>query len=382
MRIRVVGAGFSGAVIARELAEAGHAVTVLDERPAVAGNCRTERDPATGVMLHLHGPHILHTDNEVVWAYLCRFAQMMPFRHRVVARVGARAFALPMNLLTLNQFFDTALSPDEARAFLAERALPPPPEGARNMEEAALAGMGEALYRAFFEGYTRKQWGVEPRALPASILKRLPLRFTYESDYFSHRFQAIPRAGYTDLVARMLDHRNIALCLGQTAEAQADGFDHTVWSGPLDRYYRNEFGPLSYRTLDFERFEFAGDYQGVAVMNFCDAEVPFTRITEHRHYAPREPAPARSVCFREFSRDAGPGDTPYYPLHLVGDQHRLARYVARARADSGVTFVGRLGTYSYIDMDVCVARALETAAALNTSLAAGAPPPVFVHAPI
>ena len=382
VNILVVGAGFSGAVIARELAEAGHAVTVVDERKSVAGNCITERDPETGVMLHVHGPHIFHTDNELVWAYVCRFAEMMPFRHRVAARVGARVYSLPLNLHTINQFFGAAMSPGEARAFLAGKAVPAPPEGARNLEEKALAGMGPELYRAFFAGYTRKQWGVEPRALPAGILNRLPLRFTYDSDYFSHRFQAMPRAGYTDLVARILDHHAITLSLGKPAEAVREDFDHTVYSGPLDRYYSGQFGPLSYRTLDFERFEHEGDFQGIAVMNYCDAGVPFTRITEHHHFSPWEAAPQTSVCFREFSRDAGPGDILYYPLHLVNDQKRLAAYVKRAHQDHGVTFVGRLGTYSYLDMDVCISRALETADVLKTCLATGAPIPVFVHAPV
>jgi UDP-galactopyranose mutase len=387
MRVLVVGAGFSGAVIARALAENGHQVVVVDERNHVAGNCHSERDAETGIMVHLHGPHIFHTDNARVWDYVRRFADMVPYRHRVKAQVGGQVYSLPINLHTINQFFRRALSPAQARIFIAAQTVDVVNGAPRTLEEFGLSAMGERLYRAFVADYTRKQWGVEPGRLPAGVLKRLPLRFNYDDEYFAHRHQAIPREGYTALVAAVLDHPGVRVVLGLSHEAVAgampDAFDHLVYSGPIDRYFDNRFGPLSYRTLDFERFVHDGDFQGVAVMNYCDADVPFTRITEHRHFAPwDETDQGLSVCFREYSRSCRTGDIPYYPLRLVDDQDRLARYLALSQTERGVTFVGRLGTYSYLDMDVAIVRALETADALNAAFATGRDAPVFVHAPL
>lgn len=387
MRVLVVGAGFSGAVIARELAEAGHHIVVVDERSAVAGNCATARDPATGIMLHLHGPHIFHTEDERVWSYIRQFGDMMPYRHRVKAMVGGQVYSLPINLHTINQFFRRALSPAQARLFIEAQAVQVANGSPRSLEEFGLSAMGAQLYRAFVADYTRKQWGVDPSMLPAGVLKRLPLRFNYDDSYFSHRYQAIPREGYSAVVEAILRHRGIRVMLGLPFEAietaGLGAFDHVVYSGPIDRYHHYVHGALSYRTLDFEAFRHDGDYQGVAVMNYCDAEVTHTRITEHRHFAPWDGVErSMSVCFREYSRNCRKGDIPYYPLRLLDDQRRLALYVARTRASDGVTFVGRLGTYSYLDMDVAIGRALETADVLKQALASGQRVPVFVHDPL
>ncbi|MGI3166848.1 UDP-galactopyranose/dTDP-fucopyranose mutase family protein [Pseudooceanicola sp. 200-1SW] len=380
-RILVVGAGLSGAVLARELAEAGHFVTVQDERRHIAGNCHTEVDPATGVLLHAYGPHIFHTDDEAVWAYVTRFAEMVPFRHRVKAVAGGQVYSLPINLHTINQLFGRTMDPAEARQFLARQAQAgdDPPV---SFEDQALRLVGPRLYQTFLRGYTRKQWGVDPTDLPASILKRLPLRFDYDDRYFDHRYQAMPRHGYTQMVARILEAPRITLRLNAPFEGRPGGdVDHLIYSGPLDRYFGHDLGPLGYRGLRFERFEAQGDAQGTAVVNYCDEDVPFTRITEHRHFAPWQPAPERSVCFREYSLAAGPGDIPYYPLRLLGDRQLLSRYRARAEAEPGVTFVGRLGTYAYLDMDKAIARALETARALNAAWSREAEALAFVHAP-
>lgn len=205
MRVLAVGAGFSGAVIARELAEAGHDVTVIDQRDHVAGNCHTARDAATGVMVHVYGPHIFHTGDDEVWSYVNRFGAFRPYRHRVITTVGERAFSMPINLLTINQFFGLNMSPDEARAFLeteADASIDDP----QSFEEQALRFVGPRLYEAFFKGYTLKQWGCSPTELPASILKRLPLRFNYDDSYFNHPHQGIPETGYTPIVQAILDH--------------------------------------------------------------------------------------------------------------------------------------------------------------------------------
>ncbi len=362
-RICIVGAGFSGAVIARELAEAGFRCLVVDERDHVAGNCHTERDAETGVMVHRYGPHIFHTDDEEVWNYVRRFGEMAPYVNRVKATVRGAVYSLPINLHTINQFFSATLSPAEAQRFLAAKArddIATP----RSFEEQALKFVGEELYRAFFHGYTEKQWGVSPASLPASILQRLPLRFTYDDNYFKHRFQGMPREGYTRIVDGVLDVEGVELRTDARYEDLAEPFEHVFYSGPIDRYFGYAFGRLGYRTLDFEAERVDGDFQGCAVMNYPDPEVPFTRITEHKHFAPWEADGfERSIVFREYSRACGPADIPYYPIRLVEEKAMLADYEARAKAETGVTFVGRLGTYAYLDMDVTIRRALDAARA-------------------
>ncbi|GAB4270599.1 MAG: UDP-galactopyranose mutase [Pararhodobacter sp.] len=379
--ILVVGAGLSGAVIARSLAEAGLHVRVIEARGHVAGNCHTERDPETGVLVHVYGPHIFHTDDTEVWDYVNRFERFRPYVNRVKAQSGGKVYALPINLLTINQVFGKALRPDEARAFIeaqADTGISDP----QSFEEQALRFVGPVLYEAFFKGYTQKQWGCHPRDLPASILKRLPLRFNYDDNYYSHRYQGMPETGYTPMVERILAHPAISVHLNTPfAPDMAQRATHVFWSGPLDGWFGYDLGRLGYRTLDFERFTAQGDWQGCAVMNYCDADVPWTRITEHKHFAPWEVHEA-SVLYREFPRACEPGDTPYYPIRLVAEKDLLRRYVARAEAERGVTFVGRLGTYRYIDMDVTIREALDTAAAYLAARGQDRTLPAFVTPPL
>jgi UDP-galactopyranose mutase len=359
MKFLTVGAGLSGAVLARGLAQAGHMVTVIDSRHHVAGNCHTERCAETGVLIHAYGPHIFHTDDAEVWAYVNRFARFMPFSNRVKSTVDGTIYSLPINLHTINQFFGKTFRPSEARAFIettqADRSLTNP----QNFEEQALRFIGRELYDAFFKGYTEKQWGCAPAALPAAILKRLPLRFNYDDSYFSHRFQGIPEQGYTAMVTSILDHENIDVHLGRAftraIEATAD---HVIWSGPLDSYYEHRLGRLGYRTLDFERFVAQGDWQGCAVMNYGSRDVPFTRITEHKHFAPWETHDA-TVCYREYARACGPKDIPYYPIRLIAEKALLCQYQDLAAAEKNISFVGRLGTYRYLDMDVTIRESLD-----------------------
>lgn len=376
----IVGAGLSGAVIGRHLAELGHKITVMEQRNHVAGNCHCARDAETGVLVHVYGPHIFHTDDAEVWAYVNRHATFLPFKHRVKTVSGGQVYPLPVNLHTINQFFRTAFSPKEAVAFLAQLAcstiLDP-----QNFEQQALHLIGPQLYEAFFKGYTRKQWGVDPKQLPAAILKRLPVRFNYDDNYFFHAFQGMPEQGYTHLVARILDHPNIAVHLNSPfIRAQAAGFDHVFYSGPLDGWFGYDIGRLGYRTLDFERFSYAGDFQGCAVMNYADADVPWTRITEHKHFAPWENH-AGSVLYREVSRACGPDDLPYYPIRLTQEQALLRAYATRAQRERGVTFVGRLGTYRYLDMDITIREALDTARLFAARHAQGQAIPAFVVPP-
>lgn len=377
----VAGAGFSGAVIARELADAGWQVRVFEPRPHVAGNCHAERDAATGVLVHRYGPHIFHTSDEEVWTYVRRFGEFRPFRHKVRATVaGGRVFGLPINLTTINAFFGRRFDPEQARAFLASLGEGGPAEPA-NFEEQGLRFLGRQLYEAFFEGYTRKQWGLEPRLLPASVLKRLPVRFDHNDEYFDHRHQAMPAGGYTSVVERMLAAPGIEVRLGAAfRRGDAAGYDHVFYTGPLDGYFDHDLGRLAYRTLDFRHERAGGDHQGCAVMNYCDEAVPFTRITEHKHFAPWEEHGA-TIITREYSRAAAPGDDPYYPVRLSRDEPLLAAYAERARREQGVTFLGRLGTCRYLDMDVCVGEALRCARLFLGRRARGLAMPAFVTDP-
>jgi UDP-galactopyranose mutase len=380
-RIAVVGAGLSGAVIGRELALKGYKVDAFDSRDHIAGNCHTERDPDTGVMVHVYGPHIFHTDDTEVWNYVNSFQTFKPYKNRVKTTSGGQVYSLPVNLHTINQFFGKTFRPDEARAFIeeiADTSIADP----QTFEDQAMRFVGKGLYEAFFKGYTQKQWGCSPTELPASILKRLPVRFNYDDNYFAHKYQGMPENGYTDMIGRILDHPNISVHLGtHFARSQNDDFEHVFWSGPLDAYLDHEFGPLGYRTLDFERFTYEGDYQGTAVMNYGDVDIPYTRITEHKHFSPWEEHQG-SVCYREFSRACGPDDIPYYPIRLVKDKEQLVQYVERAQQETGVTFVGRLGTYRYLDMDVTIREALDTAREFLARKVENTRMPVFVKSPI
>ncbi len=377
----MVGAGLSGAVIGRMLAEAGHRITVVDARAHVGGNCHTERDAKSGVMVHVYGPHIFHTDDAEVWDYVNRFAAFRPYRNRVKTTSQGAVYSLPVNLHTINQFFGQTLRPDEARVFLegkADTSIADP----QTFEEQALRFVGPELYEAFFKGYTIKQWGCQPSELPASILKRLPVRFNYDDNYFFHKFQGMPEEGYTAMIAKILDHANIEVKLDTPVSRDvAQDYDHVFYSGPIDGWFGYSLGRLGYRTLDFERFDYQGDYQGCAVMNYGDVDVPYTRITEHKHFAPWE-SHEGSVLYKEVSRACGPDDIPYYPIRQVAEKSMLADYVALAGQETNVTFVGRLGTYRYLDMDVTIREALDAGRAFLQAAQEGSAMPAFTVAPL
>lgn len=380
-KIACIGAGFSGAVIARELAEAGHQIVVFDSRSHVAGNCHTERDAETDVMVHVYGPHIFHTSNERVWSYIQQFDTFMPFTNRVKAHARGKVYSLPINLLTINQLFGKQFSPSEAQAFLesvADRSIAEP----KTFEEQALKFVGSEIYETFFRGYTRKQWGIEPSELPASILKRLPVRFNYDDNYYASTFQGMPKNGYTYIVGRMLDDPNITVQLGTNfSRGMAKDYDHVFYSGPIDAWFGYSEGRLGYRTLDFELLRDSGDYQGNAVINYCDEGVPWTRIAEHKHFTPWEQHDV-TVVYREHSRQCEADDTPYYPIRLLDDKAQLAKYVGMARDEEHVTFVGRLGTYRYLDMHVTIAEALDVAERFLAVRSSGQAMPAFCVDPL
>ncbi|MDC0507995.1 UDP-galactopyranose mutase [Luminiphilus sp.] len=381
MKFAIVGAGFSGSVIARELASSGHSVKIFESRPHVAGNCYSERDKDTGVLVHKYGPHIFHTDNKVVWDYVNSFSEFMPFVNRVKTTVNGTVYSLPINLHTINQFFNSTMSPLEARQYINEIAEDDV-EDPITFEEQALKFVGKDLYEAFFQGYTVKQWGVSPAELPASILKRLPVRFNYDDNYFSHKYQGMPKDGYTPLVENILRHKNIEVFLETSFNSDLRcEYDHVFYSGPLDAWFDYSIGRLGYRTLDFEREEHVGDYQGCAVMNYGNQEVPYTRITEHKHFSPWEEHP-KSVIFREFSRKCGEHDIPYYPIRLVQEKALLGEYLNLAYEEKNVSFIGRLGTYRYLDMDVTIAEALSASEKTLQAIAHNKEIPTFFVNPL
>ena len=379
--ISVVGSGFSGAVIARELANAGHLVAVYDSRDNIGGNCYSERDIETDIMVHKYGPHIFHTSDEHVWNYVQQFDEFVPFVNRVKAVYNGRVYSLPINLMTINAFFGKTFSPKEAEKYIqsiGERSI----ENPHTFEEQALRFVGRELYEAFFKGYTIKQWGLHPSELSANILKRLPVRFNYDDNYYASKYQGIPRNGFTHVIQNILDHPSIEVKLNSAfLREQAESFDHVYYSGPIDAWFNYSEGRLGYRTLDFivERHE--GDYQGNAVINYGNEEVPWTRISEHKHFAPWE-SHEKTLIYKEYSRQCSEKDIPYYPIRLVGDKALLSRYVEKAKKEKKVTFVGRLGTYRYLDMHVSIAEALKTAECFLNCKETGKEMPAFIVDPL
>jgi UDP-galactopyranose mutase len=377
VKVLVIGAGFSGAVLARQLAESGGIESlVIDERKHIGGNCHTERDAETSVMIHRYGPHIFHTDDEKVWNYISRFAEFGPFVNRVKASIARGVFSLPINLHTINQFFGLRLGPDEAREFISRKSDKSIGEP-RNFEEQALKFVGRELYEAFFAGYTRKQWGCDPKDLPAAILKRLPVRFDYNDSYYNSRFQGIPREGYTETIRRILEHPLVNVELGARFEPDMmRNYDHIFFTGPIDAFFGFSEGRLGYRTVFWEEKVAAGDHQGNAVINYPDLSVPFTRVVEHKHFAPWE-RHDRTNVFTEFSRETSAEDVPYYPKRLAPDKTILACYRAKTEETTGVSFLGRLATYRYMDMHHVIGEALEFSARWLAAKTRGEKLPVF-----
>ncbi|WP_205741303.1 UDP-galactopyranose mutase [Geofilum rhodophaeum] len=359
MSILIVGAGFSGSVIAEQIARhTKKEVVVIDERDHLGGNCYTKRDAETNVIEHVYGPHIFNTDKQVLWDYLSNFCELVPFVNRVKAVYNGSVYSLPINLHTINQFFNSSFNPLEAAEFvsgLGDKSIVNP----KNFEEQALAMIGKQLYEAFFYGYTKKQWGTEPRSLPATILKRLPVRFNYNDNYYANQFQGIPRNGYTEIFERMLDHKQIRVLLSTKFDSgfSLEEFEHVFYTGPIDAFFSFKYGRLGYRTVTFERGVALGDYQGNAVINYPEMSIPYTRIHEHKHFSPWE-RHEKSLYFKEFSKETQKGDVPFYPKRLEEDMVSLEKYQAEAKKLKRITFLGRLATYRYLDMQHVVEEAL------------------------
>jgi UDP-galactopyranose mutase len=360
----VAGAGFFGLTIAECAArELGLRVLVVERRDHIGGNAHSRVDPDTGDEVHVYGSHIFHTNSEEVWHYLHRFTEFTAYRHHVFTRHAGRIFPMPITLGTICEFFGQAFTPDAARALLSRQALELAARAPANLEEKAISLIGRPLYEAFIRGYTEKQWQTDPRDLPVDIIARLPVRYTFDARYFDDTYQGQPADGYFRLFERMAANPLIRIETNTDFFAIRDRLPPVplIYSGPIDRYFDFRLGHLGWRTLSFEREVVeTRDFQGTAVMNYADTDVPFTRIHEFRHLHPeRREVAANTVIFREYSRRAGFGDEPYYPINTAADRHMYDGYRALAAREPNVIFGGRLGTYRYLDMHQAIGAALK-----------------------
>jgi UDP-galactopyranose mutase len=353
----IVGAGFAGSVLAERLAsQHGARVLLVDRRPHVGGNAYDEEDEA-GILYHKYGPHIFHTNSDQVVDYLSQFTEWRPYEHRVRAHVRGQNVPIPINRTTLNKLFDLDLKTDEEAAdYLASRAEPV--DEIRNSEDVVINAVGRELYELFFQGYTRKQWGIDPSELDKQVTSRIPTRTNTDDRYFGDTFQAMPKHGYTAMFETMTDHPLIEKAFGVDFRDIRDKVDadHIIYSGPIDEYFDFRFGKLPYRSLKFDHQTLDQEqFQEVAVINYPAPDVPYTRISEYKHLTGQE-HPKTSITYEY---PAAEGD-PYYPIPRPENQELYKRYEALADATDGVTFVGRLATYRYYNMDQIVGQALAT----------------------
>ena len=361
----VVGSGFFGLTIAERCAtQLDKKVLVIDRRSHIGGNAYSEAEPETGIEVHRYGAHLFHTSNKRVWDYVNQFTDFTGYQHRVYTNHDGQVYPMPINLGTINQFFDAAYSPTEARELIKEQSAELDGKEPENFVEKGVSLIGRPLYEAFIAHYTAKQWQTDPEQLSADIISRLPVRYTYDNRYFNDTYEGLPTDGYTAWLEKMADHPNIEVQL------ETDFFDvkdtyvgkiPIVYTGPVDEYFGNSEGALSWRTLDFEEeVKEVGDFQGCPVMNYPDPDVGFTRIHEFRHFHPERDYPDdKTVIMREFSRFAEEGDEPYYPVNTAEDREKLLKYREKAAAEPMVLFGGRLGTYQYLDMHMAIGSALS-----------------------
>ena len=353
----IVGAGLFGAVCARELTDRGYRCLVIDKRPHTAGNIYTEEED--GIQVHKYGAHIFHTSDKKVWEYVNRFAEWLPFINSPIARFGNETYNLPFNMNTFAKLWPDVVTPEEAKRRIEEDKASYQVEEPKNLEEQAIKLVGPTIYGKLIKGYTAKQWGRPCTELPPFIIKRIPVRFTYDNNYFSDRYQGIPKGGYTKFIEAILKGIEVRLgidyfdCPELAKEARK-----TIFTGPIDRYFDYRFGPLEYRSLRFESETLDEEnHQGVAVVNYTDAETPYTRIIEHKHFEPVETK--KTIITREYPATWKVGDEPYYPVNNEKNNALYQRYKELADREKRVIFGGRLGAYKYFDMDDTVAAALE-----------------------
>ena len=355
----IVGAGLFGAVFARQAADAGKRVLVIDKRDHIGGNVYTEE--IEGIQVHQYGAHIFHTNNKTVWQYVNRYAEFNRYTNAPVANYHGELYSLPFNMYTFNRMWGVT-TPDEAKKKIQEQRTAAGINEPTNLEEQAISLVGTDIYEKLVKGYTQKQWGRPCHELPAFIIQRLPVRFTFDNNYFNALYQGIPMGGYTAMVERML--RGIEVRLNEDYLEKKGEWDalaeKVVYTGPIDRYFDYCYGNLEYRSVRFEtEILDTENFQGNAVVNYTDPETPFTRIIEHKHF--EFGTQPKTVISREFSQEWTLGQEPYYPVNDEKNSALYARYQALAHQETGTIFGGRLAEYRYYDMDAVIASALEAA---------------------
>jgi len=361
----IVGSGFFGSVIAERIAsELDESVLIIDKRKHIGGNSYSEDDKETGIHYHKYGTHIFHTSNEIVWNYINKFTEFNSYYHQVLTTYKNKVYQMPINLKTINSFYNINLKPFEVNDFLESEIAKEKIKEANSFEEAGIKLIGRPLYNAFIRGYTKKQWQKDPKDLPASILKRLPFRNNYNDSYYFSKWQGIPTNGYTEIFNKLLSNKNISVKLN------ADFFDIknqipkntiVIYSGQIDKYFDYKFGKLEWRGLNFiKRTKNVNDYQGTSVMNFGEEEIPYTRIHEPKHLHPeKENIKEKTIIFEEYSKSDF-GKEPYYPINDEKNKKIAKKYKKEAEKTENLIIGGRLGDYSYYDMHDTIANALLT----------------------
>lgn len=360
----IVGAGFYGSVLAERIANKLNAkVVVIDRRSHIGGNCYSETDKETGIEYHKYGTHIFHTNSEKVWSYISQFTEFNSYHHQVLTVHKNKVYQMPINLETINTFYNAFFSPCEAKAFIQQEINKENINIPKNFEERAIKSIGRSLYEAFIKNYTKKQWDIDPKELPESIIKRLPVRYTYDENYFRDaRWQGIPLKGYTNIFTNMLSHPNIEVILNCDYFSRRSEFNvqqKTIYTGPIDQYFDYEHGSLQWRAIELKRkVEECPDFQGTSVMNYADYDIPYTRIHEYRHLHPERNYDAeRTLIYYEFPKKGG--NDPYYPVKTTDDTELLKKYRLLAKKEKNVIIGGRLGDYAYYDMDKTILAALK-----------------------
>ncbi len=358
----IVGAGLYGAVCAREAVRSGKSVLVIDKRPHIAGNVYTEE--VEGINVHVYGAHIFHTNNKAVWDYVNQFAEFNRFTNSPVANYKGELYSLPFNMYTFNKMWGV-VTPEEAAAKIEEQKAAAGITEPKNLEEQAISLVGTDIYEKLVKGYTEKQWGRDCKDLPAFIIKRLPVRLTFDNNYFNALYQGIPMGGYTKMVENMLDGVEVRLNVDYLEnKAEYDALaDHVIYTGAIDAYFGYRLGNLEYRSVRFETEVLdKPNFQGNAAVNYTDRETPFTRIIEHKWF--EFGTQPKTVISREYSSEWKPGDEPYYPVNDERNGKLYQEYKKLADGETKVTFGGRLGEYKYYDMDAVIASALGKCAKL------------------
>lgn len=362
--ILIVGAGLFGSVIAERIASQLHMpVTVIDKRDHIGGNCWSEIDQVTGIECHKYGPHIFHTSNKDVWDYISQFTEWNNYQHHGWTKYKGKTYSIPINLQTINSYYNTNFTPEEAQKFIASEIKKEHIVTPNNLEEKAISLIGRPLYEAFIRGYTIKQWEKDPRELDASIITRLPVRYAYNGRYFNDRYEGIPLDGYYNMFEQMLFKSEINLQLKTDwFEIRNDVSPETlvIYTGPIDQFFNYKLGRLEWRTVEFQKEYYnVEDYQGASIINCADADLPYTRTAEYRHFHPERRTNDKTIVFREFSKFATDNDAPYYPILTEKNVRMYEKYVELAHNNHQIIFGGRLGTYHYFDMDDTIENAMN-----------------------